>query len=93
VPYSNELNDIGVYIRGAHKAPELYDRVHNAVDTLLTDVPETARVLPIAVHPFIMGQPHRFPYFVKILEHLANMPSVVFMTATQIHDWYVEQVG
>jgi hypothetical protein len=46
VPYSNELNDIGVYIRGAHKAPELYDRVHKAVDTLLTDVPETARVLP-----------------------------------------------
>jgi hypothetical protein len=40
-----------------------------------------------------MGQPHRFPYFVQILEHLANMPSVVFMTATQIHDWYVEQVG
>ncbi len=93
VPYSNELNDIGVYIRGMHKAPELFDRVHNAVDTLLADTPETARVLPVAVHPFIMGQPHRFPYFVKILEHLANMPSVVFMTATQIHDWYVEQTG
>lgn len=93
VPYSNELNDIGVYIRGQHKAPELYDRVTDAANTLLNDTPETARVLPIAVHPFIMGQPHRFGYFVKILEHLANMPAVVFMTATQIHDWYVEQAG
>ena len=93
VPYSNELNDIGVYIRGLHKAPELFDRVCDAAETLLSDTPETARVLPIAVHPFIMGQPHRFPYFVKLLEHLANMPAVTFMTATQIYEWYVEQTG
>ena len=49
-----------------------------------------ARSWEESVPPVNMGPPHRFPYFGKILEHLANMPSVVFMTATQIHDWYVE---
>ena len=93
VPYTNELNDIGVYIRGAHTAPELYDRVCNAADTLLNDKPETARILPVAVHPFIMGTTHRFPYFVKMLEHLKNTPGVIFMTATEVYEWYVGETG
>lgn len=93
VPYSNELNDIGVYIRGGHKAPELHDRVISAAETLLHDVPETARILPIAVHPFIMGQAHRFPYFVRMLEHLRAQPQFVFMTATEIYEWYTEQAA
>ncbi len=62
------------------------------VVSVLADQPQTVRVLPIAVHPFIMGQPHRFPYFVKMLEHLKNQPGVVFMTATQIYEWYEGQV-
>ena len=93
VPYSNELNDIGVYVRGAHRAPELYERVRDAADTLLNDKPETARVLPIGVHPFIVGTTHRFPYFVKMLEHLKNTPGVIFMTATEIYEWYVGETG
>lgn len=88
LPYTNEINDIGIYLRGGHRAPEMFDRVEAALSVLLTDTPETARVLPIAVHPFIMGQPHRFATFVKILEVLKNHPGVMFMTATQIYDWY-----
>ena len=93
VPYSNELNDIGVYIRSGHSAPELYERAKNALDTLLGDEPETARVLPLAVHPFIFGQPHRFPYFVKMLELVKNHPSVVSMTATEIYEWYMTETA
>jgi allantoinase len=93
VPYSNEINDIGVYVRQGHSSPELYNRVCDALDTLLDDKPETARILPVAVHPFIMGQPHRFPYFVKILEHLKNNPAVTFMTTTEVYEWYVGETG
>jgi peptidoglycan/xylan/chitin deacetylase (PgdA/CDA1 family) len=90
LPYSNEINDIGIYLRGGHKAPEMLDRVEASLSTLLSDTPQTARILPIAVHPFIMGQPHRFPTFVKILEMVKNHPGVAFMTATQIYEWYAE---
>ena len=92
VPYSNETNDIGTYIRGQHKAPELYERVMDAAHTLLNDKPVTARVLPVCVHPFIFGQPHRFRYFVKMLEELKSTPGVVFMTATEIYEWYTSAV-
>lgn len=90
LPYSNEINDIGIYVRGGHKAPEMLDRVEASLVTLLTDTPETARILPIAIHPFIMGQPHRFQTFVKILEVIKNHPGVAFMTASQIYEWYAE---
>jgi allantoinase len=90
LPYSNEINDIGIYMRGGHKAPEMLDRVEASLATLLADTPETARILPIAVHPFIMGQPHRFQTFVKILEVIKNHPGVAFMTASQIYEWYSE---
>ena len=62
-------------------------------DDLLDDEPETARVLPLAVHPFIFGQPHRFPYFVKMLELVKNHPSVVTMTATEIYEWYMTETA
>ncbi|MCH8199426.1 MAG: polysaccharide deacetylase family protein [Chloroflexi bacterium] len=92
VPYTNELNDIGVYIRQGSAGPELPRRVADHLDTLMHDEPETARVLPIGTHPFIMGQPHRFPYFVQMLESLKSTPGVVFMTATEIYEWYVGEV-
>ena len=88
VPYSNEMNDIGVYVRQGHRGPEIYERAKDHLHTLLHDEPETARIMPIGTHPFILGQPHRFPYFVKMLEHLKSTPGVVFMTASEIYEWY-----
>ena len=93
VPYSNELNDIGVYIRLGHPGPSMLERVHDHLTTLLNDEPETARVMSIGLHPFIVGQPHRFPYFVKMLELIMNTPGAIPMTATELYHWYREQTG
>ncbi len=93
VPYSNELNDIGVYVRLGHPGPSMLERVRDHLQTLIDDEPETARVMPIAVHPYVLGQPHRFPYFVKMLELVANTPAAVPMTATDIYRWWREQRG
>ncbi len=91
VPYSNELNDIGVYVRLGHPGPSMLERVHDHLTTLLNDEPETARVMSVGLHPFIVGQPHRFPYFVKMLELIMNTPGAIPMTATDVYRWYREQ--
>lgn len=88
IPYSNELNDIGVYIRLGHPGPSMLERVRDHLHTLMTEEPETARVMPIAVHPYVLGQAHRFPYFLKMLELITNTPGVIPMTATDIYRWY-----
>ena len=91
VPYNNEINDIPIYIQGSGSSPEVLQRTQDALTTLIADQPQTMRVLPIAEHPFIMGQPHRFPYFVTLLEYLTNHPGGVFMTATPAWEWYEGQ--
>ena len=88
IPYSLELNDIGVYVRLGHPGPSLLERVRDHLSTLIGEEPRTARVMAVGLHPFVMGQPHRFPYFVKMLELIRNTPGAVPMTATQLYRWY-----
>ena len=49
---------------------------------------ERAKVMAIAVHPYISGVPHRIRYFEQVLENLRARPGVVFWTGEQILDWY-----
>jgi hypothetical protein len=50
-------------------------------------------VLTVALHPHLMGVPHRFGSLEKILDLLMNTPEVSFMTGSQIADWYRGQGG
>ncbi len=88
-----EGNDRKITVDGQSIAQLILAQLGDAADTLLNDKPQTARVLPIGVHPFIVGTTHRFPYFVKMLEHLKNTPGVIFMTATEIYEWYVGETS
>ena len=48
----------------------------------------SARVMAIVVHPYIMGAPHRLKYFRKAIEHIHGAGAVLFWTGEQILDWY-----
>ena len=49
---------------------------------------EGAKVMGLAVHPYISGVPHRIGWFERVLTHLASRPGTVFMQGRQIMDWY-----
>lgn len=91
LPYSVELNDIPMMMIQHHKASEFVDRVRDQFDRLYEEGAETARVMAIAVHPFISGTPHRIKYFETAFAHLADKPGVLFWTGAQILDWYRRQ--
>jgi peptidoglycan/xylan/chitin deacetylase (PgdA/CDA1 family) len=88
VPYTVELNDIPMMLIQHHKAAEFYDRTMDHFERLYRDGEKTARVMAIAVHPYISGVPHRIGYFEKVIEALHDRPGVVFWTGEQILDWY-----
>jgi len=93
VPYSLELNDSVVYAVERHSSPEIYRRV---VDTLRTyDAEEAGHpvVLSLPIHPHLIGVPHRLPYFREILELLTQREDTVFLTGSEICDWFLEQSG
>ncbi len=57
-------------------------------DRLYAEGADGARVMAIAVHPYITGAPHRIKYYEKALESLKERPDVVFWTGERILDWY-----
>jgi allantoinase len=57
-------------------------------DQLYEDSRESARVMALVVHPYIMGVPHRLKWFRKVYERLSARKDVLFWTGEQILDWY-----
>lgn len=89
VPYTQECNDVAMMLIQHHAAREYRDRAVDQFEQLYADAKESARVMAVVVHPYIMGAPHRLRYFREALEHMRSRPGVVFWTGEQILDWYV----
>lgn len=90
IPYTLEINDITIYIVQQHRSPELFERARDQFDTLYREGAETARVMAIAVHPYVTGVPHRIKYFDQLFEYMKRYEGVLFMTGEEIIDWYKE---
>ncbi len=88
VPYTVELNDIPMMIVQHHKAPEFYDRCMDSLERLLLEGAGSARVMAIAVHPYISGTSFRIKYFEKVLDAVQAADGVVMWRGADILDWY-----
>ena len=90
VPYTVELNDIPIYLVQHHRSPELFDRAKDQFDTLYREGADSARIMCISTHPYITGVAHRIKYYDRIFEYMKQFEGVVFMTGSEILDWYNE---
>jgi allantoinase len=89
VPYTQECNDVAMMLIQHHKASEYADRAIDQFDQLYADSKDSARVMALVVHPYIMGAPHRLKYYRKALEHVLEKRDVAVCTGEQILDWFV----
>jgi len=89
VPYTQECNDVAMMLIQHHKASEYRDRAIDQFEQLWADAHDSARVMALVVHPYIMGAPHRLRYFKEALDHITARPGVLFWTGEQILDWYL----
>ena len=51
---------------------------------------ESGRVMCIALHPYIMGQPHRISYLDEALSYILSHDGVWKAKGDEIADWYAE---
>ncbi len=93
LPYTVELNDIPIYLIQNHRSPELFERAKDHFDTLYREGADSARVMCISTHPYITGAAHRIKYYDAIFEYISRFEGVVFMTGSEILDWYNGEVG
>jgi len=88
IPYTQECNDVAMMLIQHHKASEYTDRAIDQFTQLHHDARNSARVMAIVLHPYIMGAPHRLKYFRRVIEHISGAGAVLFWTGEQILDWY-----
>ena len=88
VPYTLDINDLGLIDRQGTPASQFAAYIVDAFDTLYREGEDQARVLPIALHPFLTGAPHRAPHLAKALDHIRGHERVWFARGGEILDAY-----
>jgi allantoinase len=90
MPYNLEINDSIVYAIEKHASPELYRRLTDTVAAFDKEDDGGARVLPIGLHPHLMGVPHRIGYLQRMLDDLMARDDTLFMSGSEIADWFIK---
>jgi peptidoglycan/xylan/chitin deacetylase (PgdA/CDA1 family) len=88
LPYTQECNDVPLILEQKHPAAEFRDRAIDQFEQLYADAQSATRIMSIALHPYIMGAPHRARYLREIYEHVCRQKDVLFWTGEQILEWY-----
>jgi peptidoglycan/xylan/chitin deacetylase (PgdA/CDA1 family) len=88
LPYTVECNDIPMMIVQHHEASYWTQKCTDTFDRLYEEGAERPRIMAIAIHPYISGQPFRIKYHEAIYEHIARYPGVLHWNGEQILEWY-----
>ncbi len=71
IPYPQELNDIPMIMARQMTAPGFADMVLDQFEEMMRQSRAQPLVMGIALHPYIVGQPHRLKHLRRVLEVLA----------------------
>ncbi len=90
VPYSLDLNDGPIWAGWGMDSDEQYRRTVSTLETFEDELKTNCRVLVLPLHPHLVGVPHRMNWFNKILDILVARKDTIFVTPSQIADWYAK---
>jgi allantoinase len=91
LPYSVENNDIPMMIVQHHEAGYFTRKIIDTFDRYYEEGAERPKILAIAIHPYISGQPFRIKYLEEIYARISRMPGVLHWNGEQILEWYQSQ--
>ena len=72
IPYPQELNDIPMIAGRRVEAPAFAQMIVDNFDEMRSDAQREPLVMGIALHPYLVGQPHRLRALRVALEHVAR---------------------
>ncbi|MFT5538923.1 MAG: allantoinase [Alphaproteobacteria bacterium] len=91
LPFGQETHDKGSFSRRGYKPDDYADMLKRNFDVLYREGAETARVMPIALHPFVIGVPHRIGALEDALAYIRSFDQVWCATADEIVAAYLAQ--
>ncbi len=89
IPYTMDINDSIIY-RQQFEGAEFAGMIRDTFDTLYAESADSARVMCIALHPYMMGQPHRIKHLDEALGYILEHEDVWAATGEEIAEWYLE---
>jgi allantoinase len=89
LPYTVEINDITMMIVQHHESDYLARRAIDQFDRLYAEGKNRAKIMTLAIHPYISGQPHRIKYLEAIYDHVRRFQGVLHWNGAEILDWYL----
>jgi allantoinase len=93
LPYSSEVNDIPIVLGRGQSGPELEHIIRTQFDVLYRESAQTAKVMCIALHPYLTGVPFRSHHLEAALRYMREKPDVWFATGSAIVDAYRVATG
>jgi peptidoglycan/xylan/chitin deacetylase (PgdA/CDA1 family) len=88
LPYTMELNDIPTMMVQHHESPYWLTRCKDAFDRLYSEGEERVKIMAIAIHPYISGQPHRIRYLEEVYDYVNQFDGVLHWNGEEILEWY-----
>ncbi len=92
IPYSIELNDKPLFDAPGVTPEEFYARICETFDVLYAEGASRPRVMCIALHPYLIGVPHRIRWLDKALAHICGHDKVWRATGHEIIEAFRAQL-
>ena len=89
MPYTVELNDVPIYAVEKQSSDEMYRRLGVTLSVFEEEMKTHPKVMTIALHPHLIGVPHRAYYLAKMLDDLMARDDTIFVTSDAIADWFL----
>ena len=91
LPYSVQTNDVPAYFEMKVSVPEFEAMLRRQFDTLYREGETIPRVMAIAIHPFVTGQPHRIGGLDSALDYICSHEGVWRATGWEIVQHFLAQ--
>ena len=85
IPYPQEINDIPTIIARQASAEEFAGMIVDCYDEMLAQSVKQPLVMGIALHPYIVGQPHRLKPLRRALRHIVSSGRAWLTTPGRIY--------
>jgi allantoinase len=92
MPYSQQLNDKSAIERRYVSADGFKQMICDQFDVLYKEGAKSGRVMAIAIHPYLIGVPHRIGAFDEALKYICKHKKVWKATGSEIASHYLAQL-
>lgn len=89
IPYGHDMGDMNAIMRGHYTPADFTQMMIDTFNVLYRESASSGRVMPISLHPFLTGTPHRIDGLNRGLEYITRYEDVWLATGGEIFDHYM----